>query len=204
MPSSDLRTLSRVINQPNGFPLLSLGIQIITPAPQLLVAKWRQWGPTASSNVTSFINSAFLISKLSPSQRWQADFLDLPLPLGSGSIFLGEKWPPPQDKWKQPGGYIVHRHGIEQSFPNWEPLEIHGGLLGGSWKLWDKHLQGEKIDPLISGENFTLIQIVFPLEKKNSFPPAIFNFFSLSYILVVWLWGFLVCISLSLSCMDFA
>lgn len=145
MPSSDLRTLSRVINQPNGFPLLSLGIQIITPAPQLLVAKWRQWGPTASSNVTSFINSAFLISKLSPSQRWQADFLDLPLPLGSSSIFLGEKWPPPRDKCKQPGGYIVHRHGIEQSFPNWEPLEIHVGLLGGSWKLWDKHLQGEKI-----------------------------------------------------------
>ena len=30
MPFSDLLTLSRVINQSNGFPLLSLGIQIIT------------------------------------------------------------------------------------------------------------------------------------------------------------------------------
>lgn len=34
IPSSDLLTLSRVINQPNGFPLPSLGIQIITtPTP---------------------------------------------------------------------------------------------------------------------------------------------------------------------------
>lgn len=33
MPSSDLLTLSRVINQPNGFLLLSLGIQIITMPP---------------------------------------------------------------------------------------------------------------------------------------------------------------------------
>lgn len=40
MSSCDLLTLSRVINQPNVFPLLSLGVQIITtPVPQWLVTK---------------------------------------------------------------------------------------------------------------------------------------------------------------------
>lgn len=41
MSSSDLHTLSRVINQPNGFPLLSLGTQLITHP-----------SPTASDQIT--------------------------------------------------------------------------------------------------------------------------------------------------------
>ena len=44
VPSSDLLTLSRVINQPNGSPLPTLGIQIIT-TPQLRGTKSLLGGP---------------------------------------------------------------------------------------------------------------------------------------------------------------
>lgn len=94
IPSSDLLTLSRVINQPNGFPLPSLGVQIITtPTP----TAGDQSTPVRSDPVSCPSSIQLLLFENLVSHkdgrlvRGTTDSMSFPLPLGPRGTLAGRK-----------------------------------------------------------------------------------------------------------------